>query len=414
MKILERSIYKDSRSAYLIIKPESDINNSLSFKMLKNNSIKSLLDMECRNIDNNMELYYEIYGMQCMKEYIVCFGIDYFTIKQLYKDIVQAVLIGEEFLLSEDSYILDLEYIYWDKKSKSAKLCCVPGMKGDFQSNIKKLTEEIITFINHKDNVLAGFMYGIYDLIIDRGFIVADIKTYIKEYRLDTNGEIKIASNNSAIRGKYYSNIDSRESVEERDIKKNHNNKGVKDKSCENQEYERGAENRKIENKEIRNKEVENKETKNICTKVEKSKFNNDSIKESITSADEIQKEGMIEDINAGVVYGICIAAEMFPWKQGKKNDEVIWFNEIYDENMEEKSELYVGRFEDCDIILPFSQVSGYHAKIYIGKNLYIEDINSTNGTYMNGQRISADEKSILGENDVIIFADIPCRILCK
>jgi len=70
VKILDKRIYHDSRVSYLVIDPGTDIATSLSMNMIKNNKIQGLLDVECRNADNKMELYYGIQGMQCLKEYI--------------------------------------------------------------------------------------------------------------------------------------------------------------------------------------------------------------------------------------------------------------------------------------------------------------------------------------------------------
>ena len=53
--------------------------------------------MECRYIDNNLVLYYEIQGLQCIKDYTTGNKLDYNITRQLYIDIVQAVLNGEEF-----------------------------------------------------------------------------------------------------------------------------------------------------------------------------------------------------------------------------------------------------------------------------------------------------------------------------
>ena len=137
--------------SYLVIGTGTDISNSLSMNMMKNNKIQGLLDLEYKYTDNKMELYYEIQGMKCLKEYINEYNISYNLARQLYLDIVQAVLNGEEFFLSENSYVMDLEYIFWDKKNKRAKFCCVPELQGDFQTDIKKLTEELIDCLGHND-----------------------------------------------------------------------------------------------------------------------------------------------------------------------------------------------------------------------------------------------------------------------
>jgi hypothetical protein len=50
-----------------------------------------------------------------------------------------------------------------------------------------------------------------------------------------------------------------------------------------------------------------------------------------------------------------------------------------------------VGRGADCQLILDDDYVSTRHARVVAGDSgLYIEDLGSTNGTYVNGMRISA------------------------
>lgn len=208
--------------AYLIIEPKTDIKSSLSMNMLKNNKIQCLLDMECRYIDNNLALYYEIQGLQCIKDYTRDNKLGYNITKQLYIDIVQAVLNGEEFFLSENFYVLDLEYIYWDKKNNRAKLCCIPEWQGDFQKDVKKLTEDIITYIDNNDKAAVAFIYGIYDLITEPGFVLKDINEYIKGFKPDVPAKDNINVDCVADGGKVYAGSAGVEEINKKeDIKNN-------------------------------------------------------------------------------------------------------------------------------------------------------------------------------------------------
>ena len=55
------------------------------------------------------------------------------------------------------------------------------------------------------------------------------------------------------------------------------------------------------------------------------------------------------------------------------------------------RSDISIGRKDGNSIILSDQHVSGNHAKIVVRNNgLFLEDLNSTNGTYLNGKKISS------------------------
>jgi pSer/pThr/pTyr-binding forkhead associated (FHA) protein len=61
-----------------------------------------------------------------------------------------------------------------------------------------------------------------------------------------------------------------------------------------------------------------------------------------------------------------------------------------------------IGRKADNDIVIDNQAVSGYHARIKKeGNNLFVEDTNSLNGTYVNGQKVSKGE---LHNGDVVLI----------
>ncbi len=75
--------------------------------------------------------------------------------------------------------------------------------------------------------------------------------------------------------------------------------------------------------------------------------------------------------------------------------------------------EILVGRETECAIALTEGHISRYHARIQVAPNgVFVEDLGSTNGTYINGRRISGRQPLALG--DELAFHEIRFRVTSK
>ncbi len=72
---------------------------------------------------------------------------------------------------------------------------------------------------------------------------------------------------------------------------------------------------------------------------------------------------------------------------------------------LKDNDQVTIGRYKASNIFLNHSSVSKNHAKINYKNNVWtIEDLNSTNGTFVNGKIVNA--KMVLKTNDIILIAD--------
>ena len=55
-------------------------------------------------------------------------------------------------------------------------------------------------------------------------------------------------------------------------------------------------------------------------------------------------------------------------------------------------SELIIGRGENCDLRIPLNSVSRKHCRIELDETLRVDDMGSSNGTFVNGRRIQSIE----------------------
>ncbi len=73
---------------------------------------------------------------------------------------------------------------------------------------------------------------------------------------------------------------------------------------------------------------------------------------------------------------------------------------------MIQQSDILLGRDPNCKVHIPDETISAQHARIYlIDQNWWIQDLNSTNGTFLNDERI--EQPCILTNNDLIQVGNI-------
>lgn len=66
-----------------------------------------------------------------------------------------------------------------------------------------------------------------------------------------------------------------------------------------------------------------------------------------------------------------------------------------------------IGRLKDNDLMIPESSVSGHHARILKKQGKYLfEDLSSTNGSYLNGNRVKA---APLDDGDELMLGLVRC-----
>jgi DNA-binding CsgD family transcriptional regulator len=78
-----------------------------------------------------------------------------------------------------------------------------------------------------------------------------------------------------------------------------------------------------------------------------------------------------------------------------------------------DKDPFIIGRNEDCNLYLSSNNISRNHAEIYFnGSSIMLRDLKSTNGTFINGKKIS--DAVLLNNGDKISFSNIEFKIMLK
>ena len=70
------------------------------------------------------------------------------------------------------------------------------------------------------------------------------------------------------------------------------------------------------------------------------------------------------------------------------------------------QTDVLVGRDPNSKVHIPDETISAQHARVYlVDQNWWVQDLNSTNGTFLNDERI--DQPCILADNDMLQIGNV-------
>lgn len=73
--------------------------------------------------------------------------------------------------------------------------------------------------------------------------------------------------------------------------------------------------------------------------------------------------------------------------------------------------DMLVGRHQDADILLQSADISRRHATLLLkGEQLWVQDLNSSNGTFINDTRV--EQETALNDGDILQFASFVFSVL--
>ena len=328
---LERLDIKDSRMSYFVLKEEIQKEDTLTEKMLINNDIEGIINMELRYEDSKKCFYYNTKGMMSVKDYLNIKVADYNFLFNVYDGILKSLIKGESYFIKEENYVVKPEYLYLNRTDNKIMVCCIPWDKCDFQKDILELTSYFLKVTDHKDKKAVEFIYGIYDILMNEGFLYDNINQYINSFI--SNKEVHLQEE--------VAHVNSGMLIDKKECKIKNNVYGLA--ICGNYK------------------------TENM--------FGGKILPEKI----------MMGCKESSVVYN------------GTEDGYV------------------VGRSKESDIYIPFMQISRSHAMVYQeGDGINIIDMGSSNGTYINGKKISAHVTIHCKVNDIVTFANIKYRVIKK
>ncbi len=180
MKISYR---REMKHNYLIVDPESLMWRNYECRMLSKNAINGVLPFQLRQIDDEIQFYYEITSRQPLSRMLENHPIRELEIRQLILGISRILDRMEPYLLQEKIVLLEPDYIYVEPETFQIWLCLIPGLERDFPEDYGKLLEYLLGKADHQDKETVILAYGLYQETRKENYGMDDI------LRLLTNGK---------------------------------------------------------------------------------------------------------------------------------------------------------------------------------------------------------------------------------
>lgn len=404
-----KDIFKDTDKNKLVIVsdvPMADSENKSSFreKMLQNNRIEGLLEFRINVTDNEKKFEYDTEGMETLDSMFERTSLDNSMIKTLLRGIANIVVNGEKYMLDEMDYILDPEYIYI-RRDHQPQIAYFPGYGKSFRNQIGNLAEYIMNRTDYHDQAGVLTIYTVYMKSREEGFGVRELLSFLSDGEKNLLNEV-ISEERKIYELPVFESendiIDLPKEVNNDDKKKNKPASSIK---C-------------------------------ICTALAVIILIIISYKMKLMD----DRNGNLDPVKAMAI--ILAGAGVYIYvnrneiiKKDRKKDR-LEKQELITENVDDEATecffdlnragsgsikysfvsdslpriplnsfpFYIGKDrEHMDYYLNEPGISRYHLKVdFIEGKLYVSDLNSTNGSFLNGKRLEPNKPELLIKGDEV------------
>lgn len=344
-------------------------------RLILGREIEGTISFEKNFLNGQGQYWYDITGKQALDSFCNVHKINMQFFEMLILRICNQLELLEWNLINANCLMLQPEFIFFSNNGEDVTFALYPQNEGSVFESLQNLMEYLLSKLDHSDKDGVHMAYEIYEETLKEGFSIEGIKKYILSRRVEILPEESILS------------------VEEVNMPAQ-----KMDEESENSIY------REIEKKWTRIWKKIKEILQDKVPYVQSEKKNKEDYVPEVVYPDEIEEKEMIT-----IHPTVCL---------GQINEEakgILSYEGIEGYPDFEIGQLMcvVGKSHRVKLQIDKETISQFHAKIdYIEGAYYIEDMNSTNGTYVNDKILNYKERKLLKVGDIVRFADVKYRFL--
>lgn len=176
-----RAEYKrDMSHNYLILHGENAVDtSSYQVRMLTGNAVPSILKCRIQGLDGKFLFYYDITSRQSLASFYEQKKLQVSDLRIIFGGFVKIMEEMMEFLLNPDQLLLSPEYMYLDIEKQKMYFCCLPGEMKPISEQFREMTEYFLPKLDHEEAAAVTMGYGIYRKALENGIHLEMIKEII-------------------------------------------------------------------------------------------------------------------------------------------------------------------------------------------------------------------------------------------
>lgn len=388
--------------SYMII--SAPASTDMDEKLMLHRKLPGLLPVEKAYVDGSGQYWYNISGKQSLDCYCSVREIGMEFIERMIISICNEMETLEWNLIQTKCLVLEPELVFITSLNREFIFTIYPENDGCAEKSFQQLMEYLLTKIDHKDAEAVRASYGIYERTLEEGFSISEIRDCISRAKNKALSQITAVT---AEEGQTSPWPAISETVPDLPVKTE------PDVVMEKNRKESGE-----------------KTIKNIITdKTSVLEWLKSLVFEKFKDSGLVKPEGKgakkekKKTINA--ITPVCPEEEMYVPPQPVIRPTVCLAacqsmprgvltyqgtGQMADIHLNAAASR-IGCGENVEVKIEKETVSQLHARIEKeGDSYYIEDLNSTNGTFVNDEPLVYKERRKLNSNDIVCFADARYR----
>lgn len=352
------SYKRDMNRNFMVIEGVEE--KDYQIKMLCANRIKGLLAAKTNVFNGKKNLYFDISSKQPLSRLYAKKELEMEDIKSILFSLQSVIAETRKYLLDSNEIVYDPNYCYCNPDSSKPEWTFIPG--GSDSGHLNVLAEFFIEKVNHQDGEAVETVYRFFREVKEGNFILSDL--------IDSFTQCKDEPSNrdegKDIISELYVPDEMPEPIRENGF-------------FEKLKQQLAAKLHPVKTVSVQRKEMPRYSSQGY----ERDCFEAEREVGCETVVMGVRENGSKRQLRSMDNSAKIISLEMLPCVIGKRK-------------------------ECADIILEDGSISRIHAKIYEDRDeIYLQDLNSTNGTYINGLALENNEIVKLKKGDEVAFGNL-------